>query len=224
MTESKQQQILKTANVGTITSSDSKSYLIAKRVMDIFLSLIGIILLLPVFLFISVIIKIEDYKGTVFFYQERVGKDGCIFNMYKFRSMVSNAEELKATLLKENEADGPVFKMKNDPRITKIGRILRKTSLDELPQLFNVLIGDMSLVGPRPPLPQEVEQYTDYENQRLSVVPGLTCYWQIGGRSNISFREWIELDLKYIRERNLWIDIKLIFKTVFVLFGSKNAY
>ncbi|WP_366247714.1 sugar transferase [Terribacillus aidingensis] len=223
MAESKQ-QILKTVNVNTVLNDDSKSYLISKRIMDVILSLIGIILLLPVFVLISIIIKIEDYNGSVFFYQERVGKNGRKFNMYKFRSMVSNAEELKATLINENEADGPVFKIKNDPRITKIGRVLRKTSLDELPQLFNVLIGDMSLVGPRPPLPEEVKLYTDYEKQRLIVIPGLTCYWQIGGRSNISFREWIELDLKYIRERNLWIDIKLILKTVFVLFGSKNAY
>lgn len=225
MAESKQQQLLKRVNVSTtITNGDSKSYLISKRIMDIFLSLIGIILLLPVFALISVLIKIEDRKGTVIFKQVRIGKDGRPFNMYKFRSMVSNAEELKETLLEDNEADGPVFKMKNDPRITKIGAILRKTSIDELPQLFNVLHGDMSLVGPRPPLPQEVKEYTDYEKQRLLVVPGLTCYWQIGGRSNLSFVEWIELDLKYINERNLWIDVKLIFKTVFVLFGSKNAY
>ncbi|TWT03748.1 sugar transferase [Planomicrobium sp. CPCC 101079] len=195
-----------------------------KRLIDILGSLAGIILLSPLFLLIALLIKIEDPKGSVFFKQKRAGKDEQTFPMYKFRSMVSNAEELKATLMKQNEATGPVFKIKRDPRITKIGQFIRKTSIDELPQLFNVLKGEMSLVGPRPPLLDEVNQYTRYERQRLSVTPGLTCYWQVSGRSSIGFEEWVELDLKYINERNFFIDMKLIVKTVFVLFGSKNAY
>ena len=138
--------------------------------------------------------------------------------------MVTNAEDLKVLLFNQNEVTGPVFKMKRDPRVTKVGQFLRKTSIDELPQLFNVLKGEMSLVGPRPPLPEEVAQYSSYEMQRLSVTPGLTCYWQVSGRSNISFDQWVKLDLKYIEERNFLIDIKLIVKTIFVLVGSKDAY
>ena len=137
--------------------------------------------------------------------------------------MVHNAEELLDKLQEQNEQSGPVFKIKDDPRITKVGKFIRKTSIDELPQLLNILKGDMSIVGPRPPIPREVEQYTSYQMQRLLVKPGLTCYWQVGGRNEIGFDEWVELDIKYIEERSLWIDIKLIFKTVFVLFGDKTA-
>ena len=143
--------------------------------------------------------------------------------MYKFRSMVHNAEELKENLLKQNERSGPMFKMKNDPRVTKVGKFIRKTSLDELPQLINVLKGEMSLVGPRPSLPKEVEQFKPWMLKRLSVKPGLTCYWQVYGRNNIGFEDWMNLDIKYVEERNLIIDIKLIFKTVFVLLGDKSA-
>lgn len=207
-----------------VETRDDKFYLASKRIIDIIFSSLGIALLSPFFLLIALIIKIEDYKDPIFFKQIRVGKDGKRFYMYKFRSMVSNAEELKASLMERNEANGPVFKIKEDPRVTSIGKFIRKTSIDELPQLFNVLKGDMSLVGPRPPLSEEVKQYTDYERQRLKVVPGLTCYWQVSGRSNIGFDEWVELDLEYINERNLFLDIKLIIKTVFVLFGSKDAY
>jgi len=207
-----------------VETSDSKNYLINKRIMDLTLSSIGLLLLIPIFVIIGIFIKIEDKNGPIIFKQTRVGKDGKKFDMYKFRSMVSNAEELKKKLLDQNEAGGPAFKIKNDPRITKVGKFIRKTSLDELPQLFNVLKGDMSLVGPRPPLPEEVAQYTSYEKQRLKVSPGLTCYWQVNGRSNVSFEEWIQMDLNYIDERNLYIDIKLILKTVLVLFGSKDAY
>nr|WP_328701035.1 sugar transferase [Aquibacillus kalidii] len=207
-----------------IRTSDNRGYLVSKRALDIIASIIGIILLSPIFLIVSLLIKIEDSKGYSLFKQIRMGKDEKEFYMYKFRSMVSNAEELKASLMDINEAEGPVFKIKEDPRITKIGRFIRKTSIDELPQLFNVLKGDMSLVGPRPPLPDEVDQYSAYEKQRLKVKPGLTCYWQVSGRSNIGFNEWMELDLQYIRERNFIVDIKLICKTVLVLFGSKDAY
>ena len=140
-----------------------------------------------------------------------------------FRSMVVNAEELKEKLEQQNERYGPMFKMKDDPRVTKVGRFIRKTSLDELPQLWNVLKGEMSLVGPRPSLPKEVKQFEDWMYKRLTVRPGLTCYWQVSGRNNIGFEEWMRLDNKYVDERNLWIDIKLIFKTVLVLFGDKNA-
>ena len=143
--------------------------------------------------------------------------------MYKFRSMVADAEDELKDLKDKNEMSGPVFKIHNDPRITKFGKLIRKTSIDELPQLFNVLNGEMSLVGPRPPIDREVDKYNSYQMQRLLVKPGLTCYWQTMGRNNIDFDRWVDLDIQYIKERNTWIDIKLIFKTFFVLFGDKNA-
>lgn len=206
-----------------VVVKDKTLYLFLKRAMDIVGSLLGLIILSPIFLIVSVLIKLEDPKGKIFFSQERNGVNGKIFNMYKFRSMVHNAEELLEGLMEQNEQSGPAFKMKDDPRITKIGKFIRKTSIDELPQLINILKGDMSIVGPRPPIPREVAQYTEHQMQRLLVKPGLTCYWQVGGRNEIGFDEWVELDIKYIEERNLWIDIKLIFKTVFVLFGDKTA-
>ena len=202
----------------------SKLYEITKRLMDILLSLIAIIFLMPIFIIVAIAIKIEDPKGKIIFTQERNGVYPTTFKMYKFRSMVHNAEELLEELNNQNELTGPVFKMKEDPRITKVGKFIRKTSIDELPQLFNILKGDMSLVGPRPPIPREVEKYTEYQLQRLSVKPGLTCIWQVSGRNSIDFEQWIELDLQYIRERSILLDIKLIFKTFFVLFGDKNAY
>ena len=192
--------------------------------MDILLSLIAIIFLMPIFIIVAIAIKIEDPKGKIIFTQERNGVYPTTFKMYKFRSMVHNAEELLEELNNQNELTGPVFKMKEDPRITKVGKFIRKTSIDELPQLFNILKGDMSLVGPRPPIPREVEKYTEYQLQRLSVKPGLTCIWQVSGRNSIDFDQWIELDLQYIRERSILLDTKLIFKTFFVLFGDKNAY
>lgn len=207
-----------------VIPKENKHYIIMKRSLDIVCSCLGLIILGIIFLLVAILIKFEDRNGPIFFKQTRVGKGGKTFNMYKFRSMVSNAEELKEMLLEKNEATGPVFKMKNDPRITKIGKFIRKTSIDELPQLFNVLKGEMSLVGPRPPLPSEVELYSSYEHQRLQVIPGLTCYWQVSGRSNIGFEEWVELDLKYIRERSMIVDIKLILKTVPALLGTKDAY
>lgn len=202
----------------------SKLYEITKRLMDILLSLIAIIFLMPIFIIVAIAIKIEDPKGKIIFTQERNGVYPTTFKMYKFRSMVHNAEELLEELNNQNELTGPVFKMKEDPRITKVGKFIRKTSIDELPQLFNILKGDMSLVGPRPPIPREVEKYNEYQLQRLSVKPGLTCIWQVSGRNSIDFDQWIELDLQYIRERSILLDIKLIFKTFFVLFGDKNAY
>ena len=203
--------------------NDKKGYLFLKRVIDILGSIVGLILFLPISFLISIAIKIEDPKGKILFCQERVGINNKTFKMYKFRSMVSNAEELLKDISELNEMDGPVFKIKEDPRITKVGKFIRKTSLDEIPQFFNILKGDMTLVGPRPPLVCEVDNYGDYEMQRLTVKPGLTCYWQIGGRNSIDFKKWVELDLKYIEERNIFVDIKIIFKTFFVLFGDENA-
>ena len=205
-----------------ISINNGKVYLFIKRVIDIFGSLIGLIIFSPIFILISIAIKLEDPKGKILFCQKRVGINSNVFKMYKFRSMVSNAEELLEHVSKLNEMNGPVFKIKDDPRVTKVGRFIRKTSLDEIPQFINILKGDMTFVGPRPPLASEVEQYSDYEMQRLMVKPGLTCYWQICGRNSIDFDEWVELDLKYIEERNTFIDIKIILKTFFVLFGDEN--
>ena len=198
-------------------------YLFFKRAMDIIGSLCGIILLSPLLIIVALAIKIEDPKGSIFFSQQRCGKDNKLFPMYKFRSMVSNAEELLEELMEHNEMDGPVFKIKDDPRITRVGKFIRKTSIDELPQLFNIFMGHMSIVGPRPAIPHEVAEYSHYHKQRLLVKPGLTCIWQVSGRNSIGFDEWMEMDLEYIEKRNLWIDIKLIFKTVGVLFGDENA-
>jgi exopolysaccharide biosynthesis polyprenyl glycosylphosphotransferase len=208
----------------SINVNNKLMYITVKRLIDIVGALIGLILLLPVFTIVSILIKLEDKKGPVFFSQDRVGKDGNIFKMYKFRSMVVDAEEQLAKLKIFNESSGAMFKMKDDPRITKIGKFIRKTSIDELPQLWNVLLGDMSLVGPRPPLPAEVEQYSAYDKQRLLVTPGCTGLWQISGRSSLGFDEMVSLDLKYIENRSVLFDIKVILKTVLVLFGSKDAY
>lgn len=198
-------------------------YEIFKRIIDIIGAGLGLILLSPIIAIVACAVKVTS-KGPIFFSQKRVGKNGELFEMYKFRSMVVNAEELKENLEDQNEMSGPMFKIKDDPRVTKVGKFIRKTSIDELPQLWNVLKGDMSLVGPRPSLPKEVEQFDNWMFKRLSVRPGLTCYWQVSGRNNIDFEDWMKLDVKYVEERNIWIDIKLIFKTIFVLFGDKNAH
>lgn len=204
------------------SSMEFSLYEIIKRLIDVICSFIGVVVLSPLFIVIAIIIKATS-KGPVFFSQKRVGKNGKEFDMYKFRSMVVNAEELKEKLASQNEMSGPMFKMKDDPRVTKVGKFIRKTSIDELPQLWNVLKGDMSLVGPRPSLPKEVAQFEEWMHRRLEVKPGLTCYWQVSGRNNIDFEDWMKLDIKYVDERSTWIDIKLIFKTVGVLFGDKNA-
>ena len=200
----------------------SYSYIILKRFLDIIGSIIGLVLFSPIMLFIAVSIKLTS-RGRVMFSQKRVGLNGRVFNMYKFRSMVENAEQLLNKLKDKNEMSGPMFKMKDDPRVTLIGKFIRKTSLDELPQLLNVLKGDMSLVGPRPNLPREVIKFTRYQKQKIKVKPGLTCYWQVMGRNNIDFEDWIKLDIRYVKERNTLTDIKLIFQTVKVLFGDENA-
>jgi len=210
--------------VTPISLEESKSYLILKRLLDIVGSSLGLLLLSPFLVLLAIIIKLEDKKASIFFSQDRVGLDGKIFKMFKFRSMVSDAEERLANLLQQNETTGAMFKMANDPRVTKVGRFIRKTSLDELPQLWNVLKGEMSLVGPRPPLPREVAEYTSYDLQRLSVVPGCTGLWQVSGRSNIGFKEMVDLDILYIKTRNFMMDLKIIVKTITVLFGSKDAY
>ena len=201
----------------------SDFYKFCKRGIDVIVAGVGLILLSPIITIVACAIKLTS-NGPIFFLQKRVGKNGELFNMYKFRSMVVNAEELKEKLKHKNEMSGPMFKMKDDPRVTKVGKFIRKTSLDELPQLWNVLKGDMSLVGPRPSLPKEVEQFDSWMFKRLTVRPGLTCYWQVSGRNNIDFEDWMKLDVKYVEERNLWIDIKVRFKTVGVLFGDKNAH
>lgn len=206
-----------------VGKKESKSvYKLSKRILDIICSCIGLLLLSPVLLIVGILIKLES-KGPVVFTQKRIGKDGREFNMYKLRSMVVNAEEIKAKLKEQNEMSGPMFKMKDDPRITKIGRFIRKTSIDELPQLVNVLKGEMSLVGPRPSLPNEVKEFEPWMLKRLDVKPGLTCYWQVMGRNNIDFEDWMKLDVKYVDERSFWLDTKLIYKTFFVLFGDENA-
>lgn len=197
-------------------------YEVIKRIIDIVASFTGLILLSPLILIVSMLIKLES-KGEVIFKQKRVGLNGKEFYMYKFRSMVINAEELKEQLESQNEMSGPMFKIKDDPRITKVGKFIRKTSIDELPQLINVIKGDMSLVGPRPSLPKEVKKFEPWMMERLEVKPGLTCIWQISGRNNIDFEDWMKLDIKYVRERSIKLDIKLILKTVLVLFGDKNA-
>lgn len=203
---------------------EAESYLIMKRMIDIFFSALGLLVLMPLFVVVAILIKLEDPKGKVFFRQNRVGKNEKQFPMYKFRSMVSNAEELKENLMAYNEVSGAMFKIKSDPRITQIGRFLRKTSIDELPQLWNVLIGQMSLVGPRPPLPEEVAQYTEYDKQRLTVTPGCTGYWQVNARNSVGFDEMVQLDLTYIHIRSTMLDLKIIAKTGLMLLGSKDAY
>ena len=195
-----------------------------KRIMDIVFSGIGMILLSPLFLVIALAVKLSS-PGPVFFKQVRVGRYGRYFKFYKFRSMRQDAEAQKGALMAKNESkDGVIFKMKDDPRITKVGRFLRRTSLDELPQLWNVFIGDMSLVGPRPPVPSEVLEYTLEDRKRLDVIPGITCLWQIKGRSEIPFNEQVRLDKEYILAPSVWKDIVILFKTIPAILGGRGAY
>jgi len=187
---------------------------LVKALFDFCASLVALIILSPILLIIALIIYFDD-KGNPIFVQERCGKNGELFKMYKFRTMCVDAEERLADLKDKNEMDGPVFKMKNDPRITRVGKFLRASGLDELPQLVNILKGDMSVVGPRPALPKEVETYTEKERIRLLIKPGLTCYWQIAPeRNTITFEKWMELDRQYVKNRNVLIDMVLILKTV----------
>lgn len=201
-----------------------KGYLAAKRCFDVVMSFLALILLSPLFLVLAVIIFVDDPHGSPIFSQIRVGKDGRLFRFYKFRSMIVNAEDMLEQLQDQNEMEGPAFKIKDDPRITRIGKFIRKTSLDELPQLVNVLKGELSLVGPRPPLPREVEQYTPKQMKRLTVKPGLTCYWQTQPhRNSLSFDQWLALDLQYINERSALVDLKILFATVKVVFHGDGV-
>ena len=200
------------------------AYRFLKRAFDIVFSVAAIVVFSWLFAIIAIAVKVDDPKGPVFFKQERVGKDGKTFNMYKFRSMCVDAEDRLAELKELNEKTGPVFKISDDPRITKVGKIIRKLSFDELPQFFNVLMGDMSLVGPRPALPTEVKTYTDYQRQRLLVRGGLTCYWQTRrNRDSITFDEWVDLDLLYIKQCGPWTDFKLIIQTVGVVLTAQGS-
>jgi exopolysaccharide biosynthesis polyprenyl glycosylphosphotransferase len=195
-----------------------------KRLIDIAGAMILIILLSPVFILTALAVYIDD-PGRILYRQKRVGKNGRQFYMLKFRSMVSNADKLKEELMAQNESqDGVIFKMKNDPRVTRVGRFIRKFSIDELPQLFNVLKGDMSLVGPRPPLPSEVAMYTLEERKRLHVMPGITCIWQVSGRSDIPFKQQVRLDLDYIQTQGFWMDVKLLLRTVPAVLLGKGGY
>lgn len=191
-----------------------------KRCFDFIFSLAALIILFIPMLIVALVIVIDSPGASPVYVQKRVGKNGKEFKFYKFRSMVPNAEAMLTDLLDKNEMDGPAFKMKDDPRITKFGRFIRKSCIDELPQLINVLKGDMSIVGPRPPLPREVEMYDDYQKQRLSVIPGLTCYWQVQPeRNSVSFDDWMKCDLEYIENRSFKTDLIIIFKTVGTVFG-----
>lgn len=211
-------------DVQDFTIKEKPVYSFIKRFLDIVLSVTSLVVLLPVFIIISIVILIDDHSAGPIFKQERCGKNGKVFTLYKFRTMCPDAEKKLNELKKSNEMDGPVFKIKKDPRITKVGRFLRATSLDELPQLLNILFGDMSIVGPRPALPKEVEEYLPIHRVRLLVKPGLTCYWQVEpDRNSISFDGWMELDRKYILERNLLLDIKLVFKTFTVVFNREGC-
>jgi lipopolysaccharide/colanic/teichoic acid biosynthesis glycosyltransferase len=194
-----------------------------KRALDILGSGVGLVLLFPILALTALVIKLED-RGPVFYVQERVGKWGKIFRMYKFRSMVLGADRMKDELMDQNEAGEVVFKMKQDPRITKVGRIIRKLSIDELPQLYNVLKGDMSLVGPRPPLPREAAKYSLSDRRRLEVIPGITCLWQVEGRSNIDFRGQVSLDVQYLESQSIWGDIVLLLKTIPAVLSGRGAY
>lgn len=200
--------------------TDTK-YLLIKKNLDIIGSLFAIILFSPLIVVIMFVVKIED-GGPIIFVQERVGENGSHFMMYKFRSMSVGADEMKKKLTLKNEVQGAMFKMRDDPRVTHCGKFLRKHSLDEIPQFFNVLRGNMSLVGPRPPLPDEVSHYTDYDKRRLEVKPGITGLWQISGRSNLSFKEMVDLDLKYIHSRSTLVDVKILLKTAIQMIKRDN--
>lgn len=204
--------------------ASKQAFFFVKRIVDIVGSVVGLILLSPVFLIVALLMKIEEPEGPIFFSQTRIGKNEVPFKMYKFRSMCVDAEEKLEVLLKLNEVEGAMFKMKDDPRITRVGKFIRKTSIDELPQLWNVIKGDMSLVGPRPPLNREVEKYTMYDKQRLLIKPGCTGLWQISGRNEVGFDEMVALDLAYIENIGFIRDIEIMVKTVVVMLKPNGAY
>ncbi len=201
----------------------SRLYLITKRALDLIVASLIVLMVLPLVPVIVLLIKM-DSKGPVLFRQKRVGKNGKVFELFKFRSMVDGAEKALDSLRPLSNREGPIFKIEEDPRITRVGRFLRRSSLDELPQIINVLKGDMTIVGPRPNLPSEVAQYLPWQRTRLLVRPGITCFWQVTGRSHIGFQEWMRLDLEYIRKRSIKTDLKIIFKTFPAVIARKGAY
>lgn len=199
------------------------SYRKRKRILDIVGSSVLLVMFFPVMLVFAILVKATS-RGPILFKAPRVGLCGRTFEFFKFRSMYLDSDQKKDDLKDQNEREGPVFKIKQDPRVTPVGRFMRKYSIDELPQLLNVFLGHMSLVGPRPPLPREVEEYDEYMAERLSVRPGLTCYWQIMGRSDLTFEQWMELDHRYLREMSLWVDLKILIKTPLAVIRGDGAY
>ena len=204
--------------------AEAKGYWTVRRLQDVVLAALALLVLWPFMLLTALVIVLDSPGAGPIFSQTRIGRDGKTFTFYKFRSMCPDAEDKLEELLDRNEMEGPVFKIKEDPRITRVGKFIRMTSIDELPQLWNVLKGEMSIVGPRPAIPREVEQYDDYARQRLLVTPGLTCYWQIQpNRNSLSFDEWVELDVKYIKERSFLTDWKIILKTFGAVLGMNGV-
>ncbi|HEY3413864.1 MAG TPA: sugar transferase [Armatimonadota bacterium] len=201
----------------------ARGYLLAKRVIDVVLCSVGLVVLSPLLLLVAIAIKI-DSRGPIFFRQVRVGRNHRPFYCLKFRSMTADAEKRRDEIAHLNEVDGPVFKIRNDPRVTRVGSWIRKGSIDELPQLINVLKGEMTLVGPRPPIPSEVEKYEDWMLPRLSVTPGITCIWQISGRSNISFEQWMRMDLEYINKCSIKQDLSILLRTIPAVLFGRGAY
>jgi len=204
-------------------TDDPTGYRVAKRILDIVVAALALIAAAPVMILTAIVVKLES-DGTVFFHHTRLGQGGEPFQFYKFRSMCQEAVTLRAAVDGLNEVSGPVFKIRKDPRITVVGRIIRKLSVDELPQLWHVLSGRMTLVGPRPPIPEEVERYEPWMLERLSVKPGLTCIWQVSGRSDIGFEEWMRLDVEYVRRRSLWLDLRILAQTIPAVFTGRGAY
>ena len=203
--------------------NDSLVYAGAKRVFDVVVGIVALVLLIPIFPAIALMIKL-DTRGPIFFKQDRIGRNGKAFKFYKFRSMLHGADEQKKALAHQNEQEGPIFKIRSDPRVTTVGRFLRRSSLDEIPQILNVIKGDMSVVGPRPPLPSEVAGYQPWHRRRLEVKPGITCLWQISGRSHIGFNEWMRLDMEYLKTRSFRADLLIFLKTIPAVIARKGAY
>ena len=201
----------------------SNFYLTVKRLFDIAASLFALLITLPLTLVVSLCIYLDD-RGPIFYTQERIGKDGKPFRIYKFRSMCQNADAKKKELTEQNEVNGAMFKMSNDPRVTRVGCFIRRHSIDELPQLINVLLGNMTVVGPRPPLPEEVDQYSQHDKERLKVKPGCTGLWQVSGRNSLDFDEMVELDINYIEHASLLLDMKICFKTIWIMIYPNEAY
>jgi exopolysaccharide biosynthesis polyprenyl glycosylphosphotransferase len=209
--------------LGRAQRVDSLGYLIAKRLLDIVGAFAALVIASPIML-VTALAVVVDSPGPVFYSQYRLGRNGKPFRFYKFRSMNVAAPDLRDSLAASNEATGPVFKIRRDPRITRVGRMIRRYSIDELPQLFHVLRGSMSLVGPRPPIPSEVDEYEPWQTERLAVKPGLTCLWQVSGRSDLGFDDWVRLDIEYVRRHSFWIDLKLLLLTIPAVITARGAY